>query len=361
MKDKHGKSVVLLGSTPPPIGGIAKWTMRMMSSQLKDNWNIILVDEKIVGARQPFGDKIKYNYRDEYKRWTSFWKLLNSVIRNADSKLAHACPIATTTSLLANIVSGMIVKFAKKKYIIHFRCTVPNLVHSKLQLYLLKIICALSDQVIVLNNQSKLFLGKYSNTPCICIPNFVDQCELSTNRQYRETISKAVYVGGVIKEKGCVELIKAAQLLPDIEFRLVGVASSEIKHLSECCPNIVLVGVKDSEGVSEELRGADMFLFIGKYPGEGFSNSLAEAMAAGLPCIVTDWAANADMIDDGKGGIVIKENDPVSIKLAVEKLSSKSVREQMSKYNMDKVKNHYTSEVILSKYVDVYNQVCKIM
>lgn len=353
------KQVVLLGSTPPPIGGIAKWTTRMMAAHLKDGWQLSLVDEKIVGERQPFGDKVRYSIKDETTRWFSFWKRLNREIRKSESVLAHACPIATSTSMLANIVSAIIVKLARKKHIVHFRCTVPNLVKTRGQKLLLKALCDLSDYIIVLNTQSKQFISRITKTPVEYIPNFVDAQELVEEKNIRERINKAVYVGGVIKEKGCLDLIEAARLTPEIEFRLVGVASSEVNELSKQLANVVIVGEKDKTGVQEELSEADVFMFVGRFPGEGFSNSLAEAMAAGLPCVVMDWAANADMIEDGKGGVVINASEAEKICAAINKISSPQLREAMSKYNMVKVRNSYNSDRILSLYVDVYNKLNK--
>ena len=63
---KDNKKVILLAPTPPPYGGIASWTMRMLSSDLK-NWSIKLVDVKILGKRQVYGDKKKYNIFIEIK------------------------------------------------------------------------------------------------------------------------------------------------------------------------------------------------------------------------------------------------------------------------------------------------------
>ena len=54
--------VILLAPTPPPAGGIAGWTVRMLNSKLKNEWKIELVDEKLLGNREAFGDKTKKNY-----------------------------------------------------------------------------------------------------------------------------------------------------------------------------------------------------------------------------------------------------------------------------------------------------------
>ena len=82
----------------------------------------------------------------------------------------------------------------------------------------------------------------------------------------------------------------------------------EIVELSKNVHNVFLVGVLNRSEVMREMSEADVFVFLSKYIGEGFSNALAEAMASGLPCLVSDWAANADMIEN-KGGIVVESND----------------------------------------------------
>ena len=40
-----------------------------------------------------------------------------------------------------------------------------------------------------------------------------------------------------------------------------------------------------------------------------------EAMASGLPCIVSDIRGNVDLIENSKGGYLIKNEDDYSIKI----------------------------------------------
>lgn len=84
-------------------------------------------------------------------------------------------------------------------------------------------------------------------------------------------------------------------------------------------------------------------MFLTYFPGEGFSNALCEAMAAGLPCIVTDWAANADMIEN-KGGVVIPIKDYKSVTNALDTITDPELRRQMSAFNIKKVKDIYVEE-----------------
>ena len=253
--------VVLISSTPPPMGGIAKWTERMLKETLPDGWHIVLVNDKIVGKRVPFGDHISYDLFAEFKRWTKVWKDLYLVLKDKDIKVVHACPIATKNSMLANIVSAFIARLCNKKMIIHFRCTVPNLVKTKMQHKKKKVLCSLSNQIIVLNSKTLRFIQDNTNTSVVLIPNFVDADEVNKAKLINEKLYKVLYVGGVTKEKGCDALVEIAKHFPDIEFHLVGKASSEIEKLAQNTPNIIFGGVKNKNEVIEEYNDSDLFVF----------------------------------------------------------------------------------------------------
>lgn len=347
--------VILISSVPPPMGGIAKWTQRMLSVALPDGWIIELVDDGIVGKRNPFGDNTGYNVFNEIQRWVRVWKQLIVVCRKSDATIVHACPIATRNSMMVNIVSASIARVCGKKHILHFRCTVPNLVKTPFQKLLLKILCNLGTQIIALNQQTMSFLKRFTTTPVVIIPNFVDIQEIHLKRSINEKIETALYVGGVTKEKGCDKLIEIARRRPDIKFRLLGVASSEIRNMAKEVPNVNLLGLKNKVEVMEEMQNADVFFFLSRFWGEGFSNAVTEAMASGLPCIVTDWAANADQVDDDKGGFVVGDEVVLDSVKALDRLEDKQKREAFSVYNINKVKTQYSSKYVIKQYVQLYN------
>ena len=59
--------------------------------------------------------------------------------------------------------------------------------------------------------------------------------------------------------------------------------------------------------VKELLKAADIFLFTTLQ--EGLPRSLMEAMASGLPCVVSKIRGNTDLITDGKNGYLCSLND----------------------------------------------------
>ena len=347
--------VVLLAPTPPPIGGIAAWTVRMMNSTLPDNWKVEVVDEKIIGNREFFGNKTKLDIKSEIKRCFGIWGGLKESLKDSDAKVVHACIAANTLPVLREWISACITKNRKRKFVIHFRCTVPNSVSGKLNRFAVKMLCNKADCVMLLNKQSEDYIKQLSKTKTIVIPNFVDEEEIADEHIIREKISKVLYVGGVIESKGCLDIIEVAKVFPEIEFRLVGNAENKCSDAAKSVPNVTLVGTKPHDAIKDEMKNADVFMFLTYFAGEGFSNSLAEAMAAGLPCIVTDWAANKDMIED-KGGVVVPIKCPEKVIKALKNMDSPKVRMKQSSENINKVKSEYLDSVVQKLYVRCYEE-----
>lgn len=349
--------IILLGCTPPPVGGIAKWTTRMLKADFGGEYEIRLVDEKMIG-REVFGENTKKNYLIECRRWIRIWWKLIKELRSREAKIVHSCPIGTRNSMLAETVNSTLSRMFGKKVILHFRCTLPNMIKSKKMEKILVRLCSKGDLIIALNNQTKNYLEMITHTPVVVLPNFISENELiGDKKNINEIIKTVVYTGGVTEEKGCLEIIEIAKHFPNITFRLIGKASDDIvKHAAEC-RNVVLTGVKDNEGVKQELLNADVYMFLSHFPGEGFSNSLAEAMAAGIPCIVTDWAANADMIKDGIGGYVIKPRDISAGVAALERMKCSDIRKKQSMNNFIEASNVYTQGAVIDEYKRLYRLV----
>ena len=348
------KQVALLAPLPPPYGGIAVWTQRMLNAKLPSDWKIAVVDEKVIGDRSVFGKNKKRSFFTEIKRCIGIWKRLVNVLRDRDTKIVHICIPAGIGSLVREIVSASLARAFKKKVVVHFRCTLPNMVSGRLHLFVFKLLARLSDEFFILNRKSADFLMKInSKIKFEIIPNFINESELNEDRVCSENINTALYVGGVIPQKGCDKIIENARFMPQIQFKLVGKIGFDVENLPA---NVSLLGEQNRQFVHEELLKADVFLFLSRFAGEGFSNALAEAMASGLPCIVSDWAANADMIENGKGGVVLRDCTTESIIDALKILKDQSVRQDCSLFNIQKVKTEYLEANVVNRYVSCYEK-----
>ncbi len=352
------KKVLLISHFPPPAGGIASWTKRLLAIGLPNGWGIDHINLNTINGRDPF-QNTKRNFKDEYIRCKNIWKQeINFLKTDSDIKVVHTCIPCTVFGMIRETITGMIAKKYKKKFILHCRCTVPNVVNSGFKRVFWKVLTHFCDGIMVLNSKSEDFAKKYSKKSYVeLIPNFVAESELTfdENKEIKKNVENITYVGGVTAEKGCEIIVKAAKEFEDITFNLIGIVSKEIEEL-DAPKNVVFHGNHPTEYVKEQLKQADVFLFLSRYWGEGFSNALVEAQAAGLPCIVTDWAAAADQVEN-KGGIVIEKQDVTLLVEAINKIKDDAnFRENASKWNVQKVKSSYIDNVILDKYTKFYEK-----
>jgi glycosyltransferase involved in cell wall biosynthesis len=67
--------------------------------------------------------------------------------------------------------------------------------------------------------------------------------------------------------------------------------------------------------VDRYLRAADLFVLPSR--GEGLSNALLEAMAHGVPSLVSDLAANRDLVIEGQTGFTVPAGDQAALAAAL--------------------------------------------
>jgi glycosyltransferase involved in cell wall biosynthesis len=174
------------------------------------------------------------------------------------------------------------------------------------------------------------------------VPNGIDterfrpDPQLRAQQRSKWAISDDEIAVGVLARfdpmKGHTTFIEAAAAvskeLPQARFFCIG----EGPRLAEARNFAKQLGIEDrvlfpgrSDDAVSVLNGLDIYCSPSVY-GEGFSNSIAEAMACGLPCVVTDVGDSARLVGDT--GAVVARFDPdalaVAITTTVEQLQSNS-------------------------------------
>ncbi|MES1038114.1 glycosyltransferase family 4 protein [Peribacillus simplex] len=113
---------------------------------------------------------------------------------------------------------------------------------------------------------------------------------------------------------------------------------------------IHFLGYRDD--IKDLLNIADIFLFTSYQ--EGLPRSMMEAMAAGLPCVVSNVRGNTDLIEEGKGGYLCGPDDIKGFAEAINNLvSNRELRSTMSFSNQEKIKM-YDVENVKHKMKEIY-------
>lgn len=350
------KNILLISPLPPPAGGIATWTKRLVENGLPSNFELKLVDTKVIGNRKVFTEKISW-FQESKRSLKIFYNLIYNLLFSKVS-IVHLNTSCAKFGLIRDFICVLIIKLFKKPVVIHCRCNVNDLIPKYKKIYKKIFIEILnnSSEVLVQNQPSFLYVKDNCYKNPIIFPNFINDNLLFASRTKKEisaTISSILFVGAVSLQKGIKEIVEAAKVFPHIEFRIIGDISISFDDLGNYSNNVHFLGELKYEEVISEMNNTDLFLFPSY--SEGFPNVILEAMAFGLPIIATNVGAIPDMISN-KGGIIIDKENTIEIIESIKKLEKNlMLRKSMSKYNRRKVEENYLYSKVSLKLTEIYD------
>ena len=105
--------------------------------------------------------------------------------------------------------------------------------------------------------------------------------------------------------------------------------------------------------IKELLKISDIFLFTSLQ--EGLPRSLMEAMASGLPCVVSKIRGNIDLIDDGKGGYCCNLIDDY-LESINKIIGDVKLTQKMINYNNNVIKQ-YSIESVIKEVKAIYSDI----
>lgn len=211
--------------------------------------------------------------------------------------------------------------------------------------------------IYVETNTMKRALKESGLTNVFVMPNFKDIRILSE--------SELVYPEGepyrlctfsrVMKEKGIGEAVEAVKAVNEKFGRTVftldiygQVDAAQIQwfeDLKASFPEYVQYkGSVPPEQSVDVLKDYYALLFPTYYEGEGFAGTLLDAMAAGIPAIVSDWKFNSEIVVANQTGVLVEVRNQDSLIAALEQAMFGSLNkmkatclEEAKKYSCDKV------------------------
>ena len=172
-------------------------------------------------------------------------------------------------------------------------------------------------------------------------------------------------VGHIRKVKGIDVLLKVAARvalqIPAVVFVIVG-ASSDAEYFQDIQTRIAELGIQRNvrfvgrtENVASFLKMGDVFFLPSR--SEGFSNALIEAMACGLPCIVTRVGGNPEAIEEGRNGFIVESEDIEGATDRILKiLCEPNLASAMGSASKEIVEARFTAQKMIDQLVSHYDQ-----
>ena len=231
-----------------------------------------------------------------------------------------------------------------------------------------------ADAVIALTEDMKREIQKFCDRGALVIPNGIDLERFeglprgNIRRQLKITNGQKIiiFVGTLYSIKGVKYLIQAMKLIKNgnrnARLMLVG-NGKERQSLEELTKeldleeDVTFVGKVPNEEVPQYMIASDVFVLPSL--SEGFPNVILEAMACGLPIVVTKVRGLPEIIEEGKNGFLVEPRSPEQIaEKVLQLLEDDDLRERISRNNKEKVKQ-YSWERIMRRLEDVYRNLVK--
>ncbi|EPH12733.1 glycosyltransferase family 4 protein [Facklamia hominis] len=171
-----------------------------------------------------------------------------------------------------------------------------------------------------------------------------------------------ITVGDLVKNKNLKVMLEALYICkkPEIKLIICGKgpefqALNELKEKYELINQVKFLGYRDD--IVDLLKISDAFILTSKR--EGLSRVIMEAMASGLPCIVSRIRGNVDLITDNKGGILCNPESSKEFANAMSFFINNPITiDYFVHYNFNKIYS-YDINSIYTKIKDIYKEELK--
>ena len=183
------------------------------------------------------------------------------------------------------------------------------------------------------------------------------------DRSVGQNVKFLFICGPESKRKGYFELMQAMDLCTEpLELQILAPnddVRADLEKRTKKSPhiNIVLMESRSREELKSEIYPqADVFVIPSH--GEGFPNSMLEAMGASLPIVATPVGAIPEVIENGKQGFVVELGDIQALQKSIETLvRDRNMRLHMGKESYQTAMNKYEINAMFSRFEKVWTDI----
>jgi len=183
-----------------------------------------------------------------------------------------------------------------------------------------------------------------SKTPCQIAPfgSPKTHCNEVSSKTRKGDELKLLFVGSMSQRKGLADLFEAMKLIdsPHVSLSILGQPSLPMSFYTEVFPHFKYLSPRSHKGVQLTMKEHDVLVLPSIVEGRALVQQ--EALASGLPLIITPNTGGEDLIENEKTGFVVPIRDPEKIAEKIEWFSgaqknlpdiSRYCRKKASQYN----------------------------
>ena len=358
--------VLILGKLPPPVMGPALATEIILSSSLRDAYDLHHFDTRINDSVADMGRLKLAKIQIIGRQYGAFKKMLANVKPHL-----VLIPIGQTT---AGFFKDMpFIRIAAKsgaKVVIQLRGsawrTWFNSSGALRRMAVMQSLSRVSGAIVLGDNLRPIFEGLIADDKIFTVPNGADYTFPSREKKGLNITYLANYLPG----KGILELLEALELvlekrnLPAFEFNGYGkwdnpTYRGQCESIAGRLPNVKLHDAVSGSDKWQVLADTDIFVFAPTLP-EGHPWSIVEAMAAGLPIITTDRGAISQSVINGENGYLLEDPFPeVLAGKLIALIENPALREEMGAKSRAMHQAEFTSAAMVKNLGAVFTQILK--
>jgi glycosyltransferase involved in cell wall biosynthesis len=179
-------------------------------------------------------------------------------------------------------------------------------------------------------------------------------------------VPTALYSGRLSSEKGLDTLLDAwkivAAQIPSARLLIAGAGGAFRNVEPQLREQHTRLGLESSvdfrghvDNVADYLRACDVFVLPTRT--EGMSNSLVEAMAAGVPIVTSDIPSHAGVIDHESEALLVKPDDaPALAQALLAVLQDATLAQRLARAARARAERELSPRDMIRRYLDLYAQ-----
>jgi glycosyltransferase involved in cell wall biosynthesis len=351
------RSVLLVGTSTETKGGIGYVVADYLSSDLNHKYNLIHIVTHRDGSRS--------------RKMLMF---LSSLLQFTKYLLCHPHTIvhihtSSGPSFLRKLVFIVLAKLFRSPTILHIHTGGLESYYLSGTGLLRSMICYAFrhvDLIIVLSPAWHDVVHRLcdGHAPIHICQNPVDTHKYRPGKlNRRSSIKNLVFLGSIIKEKGVYDLIHGIHglLRLGISVSATIAGDREVEKARRLAKELQLNNHITFPGWICETRKIALLqncdLFVLPSYREGMPRSLLEAMACGVPVVVSNVGGIPDVVEHGVNGLLFQPGDVMMlIRYMALLLSDDDLSDRMSGNNVEKIRAKYSLSSVMSELDSAYSR-----
>lgn len=349
---------------PDPITGVSFANETIRSYLARQDQSVRVVNTHV------YGGVSNAHGRFSIRKALSFLGVYSGVFKTFTADVLYLTPGQTFWGIVKYAPFILLTVVLGKPYVIHLHGNYMGKEYSQLtgvKKRIFRFLVGKASAGIALSESLRAnFDGLLPGNRVFSVPNFVEERFMEQACQDKvKTELRCLYFSNLMKEKGCLDFLRALEILKEKGAPFSAVVAggyeeesrAEVSELLEKLkPEVDYVGVLKGKAKIDAFRNTNVFVLPTYYPMEGQPISILEAMAAGSVIITTRHAGIPDILDESNA-LFVEAMAPERIASALENLyQSPELFSAFYKRNVEKAREEYTEERFGRSVLDILNK-----